>query len=244
MKYAIFSDIHGNVDALDAVLDDILAASPDKLICLGDLVGYGASPNECVRKVRESGAEVVQGNHDQAAITLKDIQYFNDYARAAILWTHAALTEESTDYLSALPFVITVPGIRFVHASPLEPEQWEYVLSINQAAEQLEAFTEAICFIGHSHYPGLFRKDGARILQIDFPANETVQLAPEGRYLVNVGSVGQPRDNDWRAAWTEYDDTTRSIRLHRLEYPVDVAQARILEAGLPAFLAQRIGSGV
>jgi diadenosine tetraphosphatase ApaH/serine/threonine PP2A family protein phosphatase len=243
MRYAIFSDIHANLDALEAVLEDIARLPVDELVCLGDLVGYGASPNECVFKVQESGARVIQGNHDQAAVGLKDIQYFNDYARAAILWTHEALSDENRKWLSVLPFVVTSPGVRFVHASPQDPEAWDYVLSLENAAEQLQSFDEPICFIGHSHYPGLFRKDGNRYMEMDFPPNETVKL-PEGKYLVNVGSVGQPRDNDWRAAWAEYDDTSRELTLHRLEYPVEVAQARILEAKLPSFLAHRLGSGV
>jgi diadenosine tetraphosphatase ApaH/serine/threonine PP2A family protein phosphatase len=231
------------MDALDTVLAHIRKSGMQKLVCLGDLVGYGASPNECVQRVRESGAVVVQGNHDQAAVTLKDVQYFNEFARAAILWTHESLTDDAKDYLADLPYVLTAPGIRFVHSAPLEPEQWTYVLSLENAVDQLEAFSEPICFIGHSHYPGLFRKDEGRFTEIEFPANTPLVL-PKGRYLVNVGSVGQPRDNDWRAAWVEYDDVARELTIHRLEYPVEEAQTRILEARLPAFLAHRLASGV
>jgi diadenosine tetraphosphatase ApaH/serine/threonine PP2A family protein phosphatase len=243
MQYAIFSDIHANLEALEAVLDDISQQGVGKLICLGDIVGYGASPNECVARVIGSGATVVLGNHDHAAIGVLDITYFNDYARAAILWTRAELTPASFEFLGGLPYVLTEPGVRFVHASPRVPEDWDYVLSIQQAVEQLESFEEPICFIGHSHYPGLYRQDGNRVMELEFPANTPVSLGA-GRHLVNVGSVGQPRDNDSRAAWALYDDETRTLTLRRVEYPVSTAQERILEAHLPTFLAHRLGAGI
>jgi diadenosine tetraphosphatase ApaH/serine/threonine PP2A family protein phosphatase len=207
-------------------------------------LGYGANPNECVELVIGSGAEVLVGNHDHAATAQLDVQYFNDYARVAILWTREALTARSLEYLKGLPFVITHPGIRLVHSSPSNPADWEYVLSLSDAARQFAAFDEPICFIGHSHYPGLFRLLGSRTAEIDFPDNEAVILTVEARHLVNVGSVGQPRDNDPRGAWVLYDNERRELTLKRVDYAVKDAQAKILGAGMPAFLAARLEVGI
>ncbi len=244
MRYAIFSDIHGNLQALQTVLADIREKKPDLLICLGDLVGYGASPNECIDEARASGAEILAGNHDHAATGQLDIQYFNDFARAAILWTRATLSDERLDFLAALPYVVRHPGVLAVHASPLDPEAWEYVLSLSEAARQIRAYEESICFIGHSHYPGLYCVKGGHVDELDLPDNEVVTLSRDCRYLVNVGSVGQPRDNDPRAAWALYDQVKGEVTLNRLDYDIDAAQSLILDAELPPFLASRLQVGI
>jgi diadenosine tetraphosphatase ApaH/serine/threonine PP2A family protein phosphatase len=243
MRYALFSDIHGNLEALQAVLEDISAESVDRLICLGDIVGYGASPNECVATVRDSGAEAIAGNHDHAATGQLDIEYFNDYATSAILWTRQALSAEARQYLERLPLEIVHPGIRIAHASPHRPGEWEYVLSTQEAARQFELFTEPICFVGHSHYPCLYRLDNGRVREMEFPDNEPLVLPDGCRHLVNVGSVGQPRDNNPQAAWALYEPDDRRLTLRRIDYPVEKAQARILETTLPPFLADRLAQG-
>jgi predicted phosphodiesterase len=219
MRYALFSDIHGNLEALQAVLADISNRSADRLICLGDIVGYGASPNECVEAVRASGALAIAGNHDHAATGQLDIGTFNEYATSAIRWTRQALSPESLG-------------------------QWEYVLSAREAARQFESFAEAICFVGHSHDPRVYRLEDGRVQELEFPDNAPLILPGGCRHLVNVGSVGQPRDNNPQAAWALYEPDDRRLTLRRVEYPVEQAQARILETSLPAFLAGRLARGV
>lgn len=244
MRYALFSDIHGNLEALKAVLNDIAGAAVDRLICLGDIVGYGASPNECVELVRGSGATVIAGNHDHAATGQLDIGYFNDYATEAILWTRRALSPGSLKYLEDLPLEITLPGVRVAHSSPCRPGEWEYVLSAREAARQFDCFPEPICFIGHSHYPSLYRLANGRVHEMDLPDNERLFLPDGSRHLVNVGSVGQPRDNNPRAAWVLFEPDDRHLTLRRIDYPVETAQARILDASLPTFLAGRLARGI
>lgn len=244
MRYALFSDIHGNLEALQAVLADIHTQQVDRLICLGDLVGYGASPNECVATVRGSGAEVIAGNHDQAATGQFDLGYFNENATSAILWTRQALSPEAREYLEALPLVITHPGMRVVHASPQNPGEWEYILSAHEAARQFRAFPELICFIGHSHFPRLYRLHNGRVRELNLPDDQPVELPADCRHLVNVGSVGQPRDSNPLAGWTLYESDEQRLTLRRVAYPVAEAQARILGTTLPSFLAGRLARGI
>jgi diadenosine tetraphosphatase ApaH/serine/threonine PP2A family protein phosphatase len=249
MRWALFSDIHGNLEALEVCLDSIRKARVDRLVCLGDIVGYGASPNECVGHVKASGAFTIAGNHDHAALGLIDIGEFNDHARAAILWTQEALSRETAEWLGERPMDLAEPGLRVVHASPGHPSEWNYILTPMDAAAEFRTFEESICFVGHSHVPGLFLGpapgDGAFgfIQESMLPANEPVTLPVGRRAIVNVGSVGQPRDRDARAAWLLYDDQTGTVVLNRLPYAIEAAQERILDAGLPPFLAYRLGMG-
>ena len=243
MRTAFISDIHGNLDALQVVLDDIAAQSVDRIVCLGDIVGYGPEPNECVAKVREVCAHVVAGNHDYAALDRMDTLGFNEYARAAADWTAKALSEESKEYLNGLPLEVSDNGMRFVHASPLDPERWTYVLSFEEASRQFGAYEERLCFIGHSHLPVVIEKDGDDVRAYQYP-EDPFKLDDVRRYIVNVGSVGQPRDRDPRAGYTWYDHDQNAVFLRRLEYPVAAVQKKILDAGLPPFLAQRLAAGM
>ncbi len=246
MKTAFISDIHANLDALEVVLEHIDGQAVDRVICLGDIVGYGPQPNECVQRVRERCARAVVGNHDHAAVGLLDTLAFNEYARAAADWTSEALDGSAVEYLSGLPLSLELDGMRLVHASPEDPEAWTYVLSFHEAERQFRGFTERICFIGHSHLPVVIEEDGdGRLEALQFHAGgEPLSLAPERRYIVNVGSVGQPRDRDPRAGYTVYDDESFSVSLFRLEYPVEEVQRKVLAAGLPEFLAMRLAAGV
>jgi len=250
MRWALFSDIHGNLEALEVVLDAIRKAKVDRMVCLGDLVGYGASPNECVDLVRASGAATIAGNHDHAALGLLDISEFNDHARAAILWTQEAITPSTAEWLREREMVVVEPGLRIAHASPGNPDHWNYILTPIDADCEFPKFDEPVCFVGHSHVPGLFvlgpAPDGTNFTfsrESMLPANEPVTLPVGQRAIVNVGSVGQPRDRDPRAAWVLYDDATGTVILNRLSYDIEAAQARILDAGLPPFLAYRLGMG-
>jgi len=240
VRCAVLSDIHGNLEALEAVLADVAALRPDRIVCLGDFVGYGASPNECIARLRPLVAEAVAGNHDLAACGRLRLGYFNDAAAEAARWTDVSLTPEHRAYLHALPYEARLPGARLVHASPAAPTGWHYVLSTRDAEEEMAAFDEPLCFIGHSHYPGLFEKDGRTVR---YTRDAEVAMRPGRKYLVNVGSVGQPRDGDPRAAWLLWDEAGRRLVHRRLVYDVEAAGRRIIEAGLPRFLADRLQWG-
>jgi diadenosine tetraphosphatase ApaH/serine/threonine PP2A family protein phosphatase len=240
MLHAIVSDIHGNLEALEAVLADIARHEPASMVCLGDFVGYGASPNECIDRLRPMIEHAVVGNHDLAAIGKLRLTYFNSNAAAAALWTETTLTPDNRAYLEALPYSVRWRDTLLVHASPAEPENWHYVLSPVEARAEMDAFEEAVCFIGHSHYPGVFDRQEDRMRYTRTPE---IRLEKGHRYLVNVASVGQPRDGDPRAGYLLYDDLERVLRHVRLEYDLAGAMKRIVDAGLPRFLAERLQWG-
>jgi diadenosine tetraphosphatase ApaH/serine/threonine PP2A family protein phosphatase len=241
VKYVIISDIHANLEAFEAARKEIGKISPDKILCLGDLVGYGASPNECVEAAREISDLTVAGNHDFGAVGRTDIAYFNMYAREAILWTARALKQDNFDFLCGRPLTEIVDDkIRIVHATPRDPERWNYIFSHEQALEEFDAFAEQVCFIGHSHQPIIYEMMDRETLIVN---NDRVKVRDGRRYLVNVGSVGQPRDGNPKAAICVYDLDESEITIKRVEYDVEEAKKRITEAGLPAVLANRLSWG-
>lgn len=240
MLHAIVSDIHGNLEALEAVLADLRKHQPASMVCLGDFVGYGASPNECIDRLRPMIEHAVAGNHDLAACGRLKLTYFNSNAALAAQWTEATLTPENRTYLQELPFSARWRETLLVHASPAQPEDWHYVLSPVEAEAEMDAYAEAVCFIGHSHYPGTFdRQDG----HVRYTRTAEIRIERAHRYLVNVGSVGQPRDGDPRAAYLLYDDIERVMRHVRVDYDIPGAMKRIVDAGLPRFLAERLQWG-
>jgi diadenosine tetraphosphatase ApaH/serine/threonine PP2A family protein phosphatase len=241
VKYVVISDIHGNREALEAVHGEIDRISPDKVLCLGDIVGYGASPNECITLAKEISDLVVAGNHDFGAVGLTDIAYFNMYARGAIVWTAKQLEEEALEYLRGRPLAEVVDAkIRMVHATPREPERWNYIFNPEQALEEFGAFEEQVCFIGHSHQPVLYELMDNETLIVN---SERVLVREGRRYLINVGSVGQPRDGDPRACICIYDTDAAEISLRRIEYDIEAAKRKIIDAGLPVVLANRLSWG-
>ncbi|NOT35160.1 MAG: metallophosphoesterase family protein [Candidatus Eisenbacteria bacterium] len=240
MRHAIVTDIHGNLEALETVLADIERRRPDSIQCLGDFVGYGASPNECIDRLQPLIEHSVAGNHDLAACGRIKLGYFNHNAALAARWTESNLTPAHREYLRGLPFQVEWRGTRLVHSSPAAPEEWHYVLSPAEAAEEMTAYVESLCFIGHSHYPGVFDRHGD---QVRYTRAETVRVEPGHRYLVNVGSVGQPRDGDPRAAYLIWDEGEGTLQHVRLEYDIAGAMRRIHDAGLPRFLAERLQWG-
>jgi diadenosine tetraphosphatase ApaH/serine/threonine PP2A family protein phosphatase len=240
MRFAIFSDIHGNLEALDAVLADADARGPDASVCLGDFVGYGAAPNECIDRLLPRIEVAVAGNHDLAACGRIKLGYFNPDAAQAARWTTEMLTPEHLQYLHDLPYSVAWRGVRLVHSSPAEPEEWHYVFSPGDAAFEMEACVEDVCFIGHSHYPGTFELSGSNVR---YTREERVDGVRGRRYLVNVPSVGQPRDGDPRAGYLLFDDEALTFEHVRLEYDIPAAMRRIRDAGLPAFLADRLQWG-
>jgi diadenosine tetraphosphatase ApaH/serine/threonine PP2A family protein phosphatase len=240
MRLAVVSDLHGNLEAVEAVLSDLDAAGVDQLACLGDFVGYGASPNECIARIRPRLSAAVLGNHDVAALGRLRLGGFHSDAATAARWTAVQLADEHRAWLEALPYATTWCGMRLVHATPSEPEAWNYVLSVSDADLEWQAFPEWLCVIGHSHVPGTFVRGAAPTRYVRLPV---IDIAPLHRYLVNVGSVGQPRDGDPRAAYLVVDEQARRIEHRRVTYDVERAAARILEAGLPSFLAERLRWG-
>lgn len=240
MRYAIVSDIHANLDALRAVLDDARDLV-DAILCLGDVVGYGAEPEGCIELVAERCQAVVAGNHEHAAAGLMPLEWFNPYARAAAEWTRHRLDDEHRAWLAALPLLREFEEATLVHASPQQPDEWEYVISAEDGYRAFAAFTTRLCFVGHSHVPGVWSQ-GSWGRSHEAGAVD-IALEPGCRYLVNVGSVGQPRDRDPRAAWVLWDVKGRRVSIRRVPYDVTAARSRIVAAGLPRFLGDRLGEG-
>ena len=242
MRYLILSDIHANIDALEAVLAG--AGSWDSVLVLGDLVGYGAEPNGVVDRVRElNPAAVIRGNHDKAACGLDDGANFNQVARYAAAWTLEHLTTANRDYLRALP---KGPAgidaqLEICHGAPFDEDH--YIFDLDDAQRALACATRGVCLFGHTHLPVIFTETAERLGAVvpeDSP--HQLALAADTRYLINPGSVGQPRDGDARAAFAFYDDTG-SIELRRAVYDIGAAQRRIAAAGLPQSLAHRLAIG-
>jgi len=241
MKFAIISDIHGNLPALQAVLTRIQEESCDEIVCLGDLVGYGPFPNECVETIRNVTDKIIIGNHDHAAIGLTNTTYFNPYAKAAIVWTQSVLTEETRRFLMSLQMQISENGVLFVHATPCTPKEWDYILNTIDAAKNFRCFREQVCFVGHSHMPSGFilLPDKHVVNSEDNP----IHFSDENRYIINVGSVGQPRDGDARAAFAIYDNEQKTVELVRVPYDIEKVQEAMLKCNLPIFLIERLRTG-
>jgi len=242
MKWAILSDVHGNLEALRAVLRDLQAENPQRIAFLGDAVGYGADPNECLAILRDLTDWCVAGNHDYGAVGLTDIEAFNPAARSAILWTRQRLSAEHQAYLRRQVLLRRDGDLAFAHATPNQPEEWYYLLTFPEAEEAFQSFNEGLAFVGHSHRPMVLAKEGTREVEACPP--EEVVLKPGARYIINVGSVGQPRDGHAEAAYGIYDDARRRYVLKRVPYDVQAAREKILRAGLPAFLAHRLSRGI
>jgi predicted phosphodiesterase len=246
VRYLIVSDIHANWEALEAVLQHA-QGTYEKILCCGDLVGYGADPNPVVDWAREAVTVVVRGNHDKACVGLDDLEWFNPVARTAALWTENALTPENLSYLRNLPKgPLTVDSFQILHGSPLDED--EYLIS-TLAASQVTAYLEVSpSFFGHTHLQGgfVFRRTGVRrIEKLGAQVQQrVVHLKDDALYLINPGSVGQPRDGDPRAAYLIYDTGEHRLEYRRVSYPVAAAQAKIRNAGLPHVLADRLAVGV
>ncbi|MBI5837427.1 MAG: transcription antitermination factor NusB [Candidatus Eisenbacteria bacterium] len=245
LKIAIFSDIHGNLDALEAVLAEVRAAGIRRMFCLGDVVGYGASPNECCALVAEVSEDRVLGNHDEACLGRGNLEYFNSVARMAALWTQKTMDGPTREYLETAPMTLALdagplPAL-LVHASPYCPDEWHYVLSEHDARAAFDACRDRLVFVGHSHVPGVF--DLAEDGKVTAGRGAGARLEPGHRYLVNVGSVGQPRDGDPRASWCALDPEAGTVEIRRVAYDIARAQSRIRDARLPEILASRLAWG-
>jgi diadenosine tetraphosphatase ApaH/serine/threonine PP2A family protein phosphatase len=233
LRLAIVSDIHSNLEALESALKVIDQEGVDEIVCLGDTVGYGANPNECLSLVRERCSTILLGNHDAAAIDLSVANQFTINAQMSAIWTFGVLTEEHKAFLRGLSPTHLRGEILFSHASPFEPEEWHYVISELDIREAFAAFTERVCFIGHSHIPGIFSERG-----------KAQALNSSGRFIVNVGSVGQPRDGKMELSFGLFDTDTWTYRNMRTQYDVKTAALKIRKAGLPHALAERLYHGM
>ena len=242
MKWAILSDVHGNLEAFQAVVKDLHTEKPEKIAFLGDAVGYGADPNECLANLRGLTDCAVAGNHDYGAVGLTDIEVFNAAARSAILWTRERLSEENQAYLRRQLLCRQNGDATFVHATPNQPEEWYYLFTFPEAEEAFQSFPGDLAFVGHSHRPLILSKEGT--LGVEACPPEEAVLKPKVRYIINVGSVGQPRDGHAEAAYGLYDDAEKRYLLKRVPYDVAAAQKKITHAGLPPFFAQRLSRGI
>jgi len=240
VRYAILSDIHGNLEALRAVLADA-GDRADAFLCLGDVVGYGADPGPCVDLVAERCAAVVAGNHERAVAGLMALDRFNPAARAAAEWTRERLHPDAAAWLAALPLVREVADATLVHASPSQPDEWDYLIFPEDGFAVFGAFATRACFVGHSHVPRAWAQGSWGHDHEPMPSAVTFEAGC--RYVVNVGSVGQPRDHDPRAAYAVWDLEARRLEIRRVPYDVAAARAKIVEAGLPRFLAERLAAG-
>jgi len=240
-KIGVFSDIHGNLQALEAVLRILENDEKiDRQYCCGDIVGYGGNPNECVELIRTRSYPTVAGNHDHAALGLTDTSYFNEIAKTAIRWTGNVLAPENRRWLESLPMTFAEDEILIVHASPKEPEMWNYILTLGDARLNFQYFDQQICFVGHSHQPFIIEfADG----NLNCPTHPWIDVVEGHRYLINVGSVGQPRDGNPDASYAIYDRDARRIEIKRAVYDLSGAQEAIKVQGLPMQLADRLNHG-
>jgi predicted phosphodiesterase len=239
MRLAIFGDIHANLEALNAMLADAQAEGVTDYVCLGDIVGYAANPHECVEIVRALGCPVVKGNHDEQASVTEDLVGFNPLAEEAINWTRKQLTDEDKDWLRNLKMVRQVRDFTIVHATLDTPTKWGYVFNQLDAEASFTYQHTQLCFYGHTHAPRVYVRDGSVRSQM----LDKLILEPGKKYFVNVGSVGQPRDGDWHAAYCIYTPGEQRVDLRRIEYDIWSAQDKIVAAGLPQRLADRLALG-
>ncbi len=239
MRYGIISDIHSNWEALEGVLAECRKLKVGTLLCCGDIVGYGADPKKCLEVIRKLNVTTVAGNHDWAVSGRLDSSYFTDDGKAAVMWTRGCIGLEDIMYLNGLPLELKNKDCILVHSSLKNPVHFTYVTNIAKAAEAFSVMEDRVCFIGHTHVPVIFVRHGENIYQND----GKIEIDAACQYIVNVGSVGQPRDGNPMASFCIYDTALQTIELKRVLYDVKTAQRKILEAGLPPFLSLRLARG-
>jgi len=239
MRYAILSDIHANLEALEAVLADAHAQSCSEFVCLGDVVGYNANPSECVARIQKLNCPVVKGNHDEQASIAMTTEAFNELAEEAIDWTRQHLSAEDKAWLTGLRLTRQVGDFTIVHATLDTPGQWGYVFNDLDALASFTFQHTPLCLFGHTHWPTAFVRDDS-VHRI--PTGQ-ILLATGKKYFINPGSIGQPRDRDWRAAYCIYDTERQMVEQRRVKYDLETAQRKIRKAGLPERLADRLAWG-
>lgn len=246
MRYLILTDIHGNLEAFQAVLKAVRKKRIDRYIVLGDLVGYGASPNEVVQKIISlKPLSIIRGNHDKAVAGLDSVQTFNPIAAAAIFWTKKVVNKKNLDFIRRLeqsPRIVD-ETITICHGAPFDEDY--YIFGEFDAAEAFSYSNTPVCFFGHTHFPFVYMENDGNVegTFLEGDANE-VKLEKGAKYLINPGSIGQPRDRNPKAAYAVYDSATRVVKFHRVEYDIELAQKKILAEQLPAALAERLPLGI
>jgi diadenosine tetraphosphatase ApaH/serine/threonine PP2A family protein phosphatase len=233
MRTAIISDIHSNLEALTAVLSTIDVMKPDGIICLGDIVGYGANPAECIDMIRIRNIPTICGNHDLGVAGRLEEERFSEAARRGLEWSRSRLSDEHLEFLRSLPITIDHPEAKMVHSSPDAPTEFRYLLQPFDAAESYDHFSQYLCFVGHTHRPVIFSHAGVEH-----------RIIKDRQYIVNAGSVGQPRDGDWRGCFALFDSERWSVDHIRVEYDNNQARQKIIDAGLPQKLGDRLMVGV
>jgi predicted phosphodiesterase len=241
VNFCIFGDIHANLEAFQTVLADAKANHCTHYVCLGDVVGYNANPHECVEIVQQMECPVVKGNHDEQASIDAEAGRFNPLAEEAMNWTRENLSEEDKQWLRDLRMVRQVRDFTIVHATLDTPHKWGYVFNQLDAAASFNYQHTSVCFYGHTHAPRAYVRDQHRGVQsVPF---DKLRIEPGKKYFINAGSVGQPRDGDWRASYAIYHTGKAYVELRRLEYDIHAAQEKIVAAGLPQRLADRLALG-
>lgn len=240
MKYAIIADIHANLEALQTVLADIKAQNCTHTVCLGDVVGYNANPKECLDIIRGMNIPVVKGNHDEYCSSENDLEGFNPHAAEAINWTRDQLTVEDRQWLRDLKYIRLIASFTLVHATLDQPQRWGYVFDKLAAAASLTYQNTGLCFFGHTHVPLAFVKQANEVRGGTY---SKFKIEAGKKYFINVGSVGQSRDGVPKATYVTYDVQEGTVELRRLDYDMATTQKKILEAGLPARLAERLAVG-
>lgn len=239
MKIAILGDVHGNLEALEAVLIAVEREGAEKIICLGDIVGYGPDPLGCIYRLQEVGALLVAGNHDQAILFPSQIQSFNVYARPSLLYTHEVLGEDERHFLGQSTMQFELEGAIFSHANPISPSEWEPLFMHRKITWCMDSLQHTMAFVGHTHHAAIHCKMRSRTFAL---TSSTVAIGPH-QYLVNPGSVGQPRDGDWRASYALWDIAGGYVELQRVEYAVKRTKEKMIQLGYPDYTAQRLTKG-
>jgi len=242
MKFALISDVHGNLEALEAVLRDIEKQGVEKIHFLGDAVGYGCNPNQCVKLIQKHCEIKLLGNHDYAVMGLEQSDNFNKIAKVSMDWTVKKIKNKSIEILADFEMRSTFLDYCLVHASPDEPESWTYILDIECAGDNFDKFPQSVCLVGHTHVPDCFiLTDDGTIVQKE---SESIKRTEGNKYIINIGSVGQPRDNDPRACYLIVDTDSDSMYYRRVEYDIGKTQEKMKKAKLPEFLIERLAIGV
>ncbi|MGD9014545.1 MAG: metallophosphoesterase family protein [Candidatus Omnitrophota bacterium] len=241
MRWGVFSDIHSNLEALEAVVKAYKSEGIDAYLCLGDIVGYGANPLECIQLTREISRITITGNHDCATVGLFPLEYFNDWAKKAVLWTRQVIDSANHNFLTSLKFDYKNKDLILVHGSLNQPPEFNYMTDFREASRTFSLMDKPICFLGHTHVVGMFIQD--RQQGIDYCSEVNFKLKESCRYIVNVGSVGQPRDGNHQAGFAIFDTKKQTVSVKRVSYDIKSAQEKIIAAGLPSFLAARLSQG-
>lgn len=244
MKMGILADIHSNLEAFEAVLLELEKLKIKKIWHLGDIVGYGPNPNKCIELIKKKKIISLAGNHDLAVLGKISINNFNPYAAQAVKINAQELSEENKKFLESLPLTLKPKeNVILTHGSIRDPV-WEYLLEIAQAKENFSLFKEKVLFVGHSHIPIIFEKRKDKIYQFRFPPDKAfLKFEKDSRYIINPGSVGQPRDQNPKASFVIFDNEVLTLEYHRIEYPYQKTQEKMKKAGLPQFLIDRLAIG-